>query len=106
WGATADAGQPAAFGPVAVDHRPPAADLDQALRRAVLMGEIALFVIARSVTAFMHRLAEEPRRTQSFVERDHRRQAGRLIKQVERGLHKVVRLHRTSRYVDNRDIGG
>ena len=51
---------PAALGNVAVDHRSPAADLDDALGRAVFLGEIALLVIAGAVAAFVHGLAEQP----------------------------------------------
>src|SRR4051794_39454791 len=44
-GAAADAVHPAAFGHVALDHRAPAAELDDALRRAVLGGEVGLLVV-------------------------------------------------------------
>ena len=63
-GAAADAGHPAALGDVAVDHRTPAAQLHDALGRAVLVGEIALLVVAGAVAAFVHGLAEQPRRPQ------------------------------------------
>ena len=35
--------------------------------------EVALFVVAGAVAAFMNRLAEEPRGPQLVIERDHRR---------------------------------
>src|SRR6201995_5206309 len=45
-GAPAHAVDPAALGHVALDHRAPAAQLDQALGGAVLGGEVALLVVA------------------------------------------------------------
>ena len=48
------------FGDVAVHDRPPAAELHDALGRAVLGGEIALLVVAGAVAALVHGLAEEP----------------------------------------------
>ena len=55
-------------------HRAPAADLHQALGRAVFVGEVALLVIAGAIAAFVNGLAEEPGRPQLFIERNHRRQ--------------------------------
>src|SRR5690349_3447093 len=55
--AAADAGHPPALGDVAVDDRPPAADLHLALRRVVVLREVALLVVARAVTALVDRLA-------------------------------------------------
>src|SRR5207248_4806026 len=43
---------PAALGHVALDHRAPATEFDQALGRAVLAGEVALLVVAGPVAAF------------------------------------------------------
>src|SRR3954471_20373397 len=45
-GAAADPVDPSALGDVALDDRPPAAELDQALGGAVLLGEHALLVVA------------------------------------------------------------
>src|SRR3954451_1441720 len=59
--APADAGHPAALGGVAVDDRTPAADLHQALRRVVVLREVALLVVAGAVAPFVDRLAEQPR---------------------------------------------
>src|SRR5262245_16893600 len=56
--ATPDAGHPAPFRNIAVDNRPPAAQLHDALGRAVLSGEIALLVVAGAVAAFVDGLAE------------------------------------------------
>src|SRR3954447_9278884 len=63
-GTATDAVHPAPLGHVALDHRPPAAELDDALGRAVLGGEVALLVVARPVAALMHRLSEQPGRAQ------------------------------------------
>src|SRR4029434_2089338 len=45
----ADAVDPAAFGHVAFDHRSPAAELDDALGRAVFGGKVTLFVVPGSI---------------------------------------------------------
>src|SRR6478609_6737121 len=58
--AAADTVDPAALGHVAVDHRSPAAQLHQALGRAVLLGEVALLVVPRAVAALVHGPAEQP----------------------------------------------
>lgn len=100
-GAAADAGHPAALGHVAVDDRPPAADLDQALRRAVLVGEIGLLVVAGAIAAFMHGLAEQPGRPQLVVQRDHRRQPRRLVEQVQQRFGHVVRLDGAAGNIDD-----
>ena len=54
---------PSAFGDVAVNHRTPAAQLDDAFRRAVFRREVAFLVVAGPVAAIMHRLSEQPLRT-------------------------------------------
>src|SRR5215471_2139270 len=59
--APADAVDPAALGHVALHDRPPAAQLDQALGRAVLGGELTLLVVAGPVAALVHGGAEQPR---------------------------------------------
>src|SRR5208283_1190097 len=58
--AAADAVDPAPLGHVALDHRAPAAQLDQALGRAVLAGEVTLLVVPGSVAALVHRGLEQP----------------------------------------------
>ena len=40
-----------------------------------------------------------------LVERNHRREAGDLVQQIEQGLHEVVGLDRTARDVDDRQAG-
>src|SRR5215470_7539566 len=84
--AAADAVDPAPLGYVALDHRAPAAQLDQALGRAVLGGELALLVVAGPVAPLVHRGREQPGRPERPVQRDHRRLAGDLVEQVEDGL--------------------
>src|SRR5216683_3201094 len=49
--AAAHAVDPAALGHVALDHGPPAAQLDQALGRAILAGEVTLLVVAGPAAA-------------------------------------------------------
>src|SRR6266436_218818 len=71
-GAAAHAVDPAALGHVALDHGTPAAELDQALGRAVLVGEVALLVVAGPVAALVHGRAEQPGGTQRLIQRDHR----------------------------------
>ena len=61
------------------------------------VGEVGLLVVAAAVAALVDGLAEQPGRPQLLVERDHRRQPGRLVEQVEQRLHEVVRLHRAAR---------
>src|SRR5262249_42289141 len=63
-GAATDAVDPAAFGHVALDHRPPAAELDQALGRTVFTGEVALLVVAGPVAPLVDGGPEQPRRAQ------------------------------------------
>src|SRR5262249_40594167 len=101
-GTAADAGHPAALGHVAFDDRAPAADFDQALDGAVLLGELALLVEAGAVAAFVHGEIEEPARAQVLVERDHGRVAGDLIQKVRQRLGQVVRLDRTAGYAHDR----
>src|SRR5499427_6665399 len=57
-GATADAGHPAALWHVAVDDRAPAAELHDALLRAVLAREVRLLVVAAPVAALVDGLRE------------------------------------------------
>src|SRR5215472_18403260 len=104
-GAAADAIDPAALGHVALDHRPPAAELDKAARRAVLAGELALLVVAGAIAALMHGGLEQPARPQRLVQRDHRRLPGYLVQQVQDGLGQVVRVDRAAGDADERQSG-
>src|SRR4029077_850116 len=61
-GAAADPVDPASLGHVALDHRAPAAQLDQALGRPVVGREVALLVVPGPVAALVHGRAEQPRR--------------------------------------------
>src|SRR5579864_1854108 len=58
--APAHAVDPAPLGHVALDHGTPAAQLDQALGRAVLAGEVALLVVSGPVAALVHGGLEQP----------------------------------------------
>src|SRR5690606_19853561 len=53
-GAAADAVHPTALGHVAVDHRAPAPDLHLALGGVVVVGEVALLVVAGPVATLVH----------------------------------------------------
>src|SRR5438309_4573749 len=70
-GAAADAVDPPPLRDVALHHRPPAAQLHQALGGAVLGGELALLVVAGPVATLVHGGAEQPLRAEGLVERDH-----------------------------------
>src|SRR5580658_6343990 len=59
-GATADAVDPPPFGDIALDDRPPASELHDALRGPVLGGEVALLVIASPVAPLVHGGPEQP----------------------------------------------
>lgn len=67
--------QPAALRHVAVAARRLRAGPSDGFERVVLPGEIALFGVARVVTALVYDLADEPGQAQLIVERDHRREA-------------------------------
>src|ERR1700733_13287559 len=57
-GAATDSRHPPTLWYVAVDHRPPAPESNDAFRRAVFRGEIALLVVAGAIAAFMNRSPE------------------------------------------------
>src|SRR6476620_4615954 len=59
-GTAADAVDPAPLRHVALHHRPPAAELYQALGGAVLRGELALLVVAGPVAALVDGRPEQP----------------------------------------------
>src|SRR6478752_3274663 len=104
-GAAADPVDPAALRDVALDHRSPAAQLDDALGRAVLRSEVALFVVPGPVAALVDRRAEQPRRPQLVVQRDHRSLAGDLVQQVDERLAQVVAVGRAAGDADDREAG-
>src|SRR3954467_4534750 len=62
--AASDAVDPAPLGHVALHDRSPAAQLDDALGRAVLGREIALLVVAGAVAALVHGATEQPGRAE------------------------------------------
>ncbi len=80
---TTNAGHPTAFRHVAVHHRTPAAELHETFWRAILACEFTFFVITAAVAAFVHSLAEQPRRPSFLVEWNHRRESGGDVKQVK-----------------------
>src|SRR5262249_30645717 len=100
--AATDAGHPATFRDVAVDDWTPAAQLHDALGGAVVLGKVALLVVAGAIATLVNGLSEEPRWAQLVIERDHWCAAGNLIQQVKQGLHKVVRLHWAAGHVHDR----
>ena len=53
----------------------------------------------------MNRFAEKPGGPQLFIEGNHRRQSGDLVKQVEDGFHEVIGLHRAAGNVHDRQAG-
>src|SRR5262249_3091199 len=67
-GAAAQAVHPAALADVTLYHRPPAADLDDALARAGRGREVGLLVVAGPVAALVNGLAEQPGRSQPVVQ--------------------------------------
>src|SRR5499433_3131127 len=99
--AAAHAVDPAALGHVAFDHRAPAAQLDQALGRAVLAGEVTLLVVAGPIAALVYGRAEQPGGPQRLIQRDHRGLPRHLVEQVEDGLRQVVRVDRTAGHADD-----
>src|SRR4029434_3058089 len=101
----ADAVDPAAFGHVAFDHRSPAAELDDALGRAVFGGKIALLVISGSAPALVHGLTKKPCGTELIVQGNHRCLACRLIEQIKNRLRQVVGMDRAAGHANDRDTG-
>src|SRR5215470_4298039 len=65
----------AALHDVAVDDRAPTADLHEALRVAIVLGEQALLVVSSPVAAVVNGLAEEPCGSSELVEGGQRPQA-------------------------------
>ena len=105
-GASPDAAHPAALGHVAVDHRPPAAELDLALVRVEVPGEIALLVEGGPVAAVVHARVEHPVRAQHAVERRRGRGARGVVEQPGQGLHEVLRPDGAAGDVHDREARG
>src|ERR1700678_1665177 len=63
-GAAPDAVDPPALGHIALHHRAPAAQLDDALGRPVLLGEVALLVVAGAIAALVDGGPEQPLRAE------------------------------------------
>src|SRR5262249_18551967 len=86
---------------VAVDDRAPAADLHEALRVAVTLGEQALLVVPGPVAAVVNGVTEEPRGPSELVEGGQRPQALEEQQHGEYRLGEVVPLWRAPRDVDH-----
>src|SRR5262249_43905584 len=86
---------------VAVDDRAPTADLHEALRVAVVLGEQALLVVSSPVAAVMNGLAEEPRRSSELVEGGQRPEPLEEEQHGKHGLGEVVPLWRAPRDVEH-----
>src|SRR5271169_3193862 len=65
--ASADTTHPSAFADVASHYRPPASELDDTFGTAVLLLEISLFVVTAAIASLVHRLLEQPARTQAII---------------------------------------
>src|ERR1051325_3456776 len=104
-GTAADAVHPSALGDVAADDGAPAADLHETLRRAVLVREVALLVVAGTIASFVHRAAEQPGGAEVFIQRNDRRLSTELIKQIQERLGHVVRLDRAAGHAHDRQAG-
>src|SRR5580692_7677460 len=74
---------PTSFRDIAVHHRPPAAQLYNAFRRAVLFGKITLLVITGAIAAVVYGVAKQPGGAQLVIEWNHGSEAGYLIKQIK-----------------------
>ncbi len=104
-GTAANTVHPAALAHIALHHRSPAAQLHDALPRAVFLGEFRLLVVAAAVASFVHRLPEKPRGTERLVQRNHGRAPGRLIQQVQQRLGHIVGLRGTTRNAHDGNTG-
>src|SRR5919202_4002863 len=80
----------AARGDVAVDDRAPAADLDEALWIAVLLGERAFLVVGAADAVPVHRLAEQPGGTPELVELRKRSETLQEVEDRRDGLREIV----------------
>src|ERR1700730_1427972 len=103
--ATAYPCHPTPFPHIALHNRPPASQLYDALNRAIFCRKFGLLVIAAPVASFMNCLTKQPCGPKSFIEWDHRGLPGSHVKQIEKRLHEVVWLNRTSRNAYNGNIG-
>src|SRR5580704_15283384 len=93
---SANPAHPASLSHVALHHRPPTSQLDNAKRRSVFIGKLRLLIEATAVTTLVYRVAKKPGRSQCLVERNHRRPSRRYVKQIQKRFHEIVGLHRTA----------
>jgi hypothetical protein len=66
------------FRHIALHHRAPAADLNEAFGGPIFLREIGLLVIGGAIATIMHNVAEQLSRAAKIVHRDHRREPGEL----------------------------
>ena len=66
------------FGDITLDHGAPAAKRDDALGRAILVGEVRLLIVPAAVATFVERGLKEPRGSELLIEGDHRSGTGHL----------------------------
>ena len=93
-------------GHVALDDRPPAAELDEAaMVAAVLRREVARLVEGGAVAALVRGPPEQRDGPQLIVELGRRRQPSEVQHQVEQHLGHVVRLRRAARDADDGEPG-
>src|SRR5262249_23405308 len=96
----------AALDDVAVDDGTPAADLHEALRVAVVLGEDTLLVEAGARAAVMNGVAEEPRGPPELVEGGERSEPLEEAQHGEHRLGEIVPLWRATRNVDHGQAKG
>src|SRR5439155_4258495 len=99
----ADVVDRAARGDVAIDHRPPAPDLDETLRIAVLFRVRPLLVVRAAHAVAVNRLAEEPGGPTELVELRPRPESLQEVEDRGHGLGEVVTDRRASRNIHDRD---
>src|SRR6185437_14704958 len=104
-GTAADSVDPSALSDIALYYRSPTPQFYNARWRAIFFGELALFVVASSITTIMDRVSKQPSGTQAIIKRDHRCLTRSLPEQIKQRLHHVIRLYRASRNTDDGDIG-
>src|ERR1700733_274215 len=95
---SANATHPATLPNITLHHRPPASQLHNTKWRSIFIRKLRLLVESAAVTTLMHGIAKEPRWTQGLIEGNHRCASRCHVEQIQKCLHEVIRLHRTSRH--------
>jgi hypothetical protein len=96
-GAAADSSDPASLSNIALNHRPPAPQFNDALARAVLFRELGLLIISAAIATLVNGLAKKPNGPQGFIERNHGCTTSGLVQEIKQSLHEIVRLDRAAR---------